>query len=123
MTSILSSNNDSDFKTKEELAKENVELQMRLEEAEDTLSAIQNGEIDAIVGRDSDNSKIYTLEGADYLYRGLIQEMNEGLATLTPDGTIFYSNVQLASMLQTPLEQLSGSKLSDFVLPDDFRNI
>ena len=36
-------------KTIEELRNENFELKSRLNEAEDTLSAIQNGEIDAIV--------------------------------------------------------------------------
>jgi PAS domain S-box-containing protein len=107
-------------KTKEELIKENDELQSRLDEAEETLSAIQNGEIDAIVTPQGvDGPQVYTLESADYLYRNLVQEMNEGVATLTYDGTIFYSNAQLAAMLQIPLEKFTGQKLNSFILPKD----
>ncbi len=47
--------------------------------------------------------------------------MNEGVATLTNDGTILYSNSQLASMLQFPLEKLIGQKLIDFIIPEDFK--
>ena len=107
-------------KTKEELIKENFELQSRLDEAEETLNAIQNGEIDAIVTPQGvDGPQVYTLESADYLYRNLVQEMNEGVATLTYDGTIFYSNAQLAAMLQIPLEKFTGQKLNSFILPKD----
>ncbi|MFY9637602.1 MAG: PAS domain S-box protein, partial [Methanobacterium sp.] len=107
-------------KTKDELIKEILELQLKLNEAEETLYAIQNGEVDAIVTpHGSDGPKVYTLESADTLYRNLVQEMSEGLATLTQDGTIFYSNAQLASMLQVPLDKIIGQKLIDFILPED----
>ena len=36
-------------KTRDKILKENIELRSRLDEAEETLYAIQNGEIDAIV--------------------------------------------------------------------------
>ena len=82
-------------KSKEELLNEIIGLQSRLEEAEETLFAIQNGEIDAIkTPQGSDGPKVYTLESADSLYRNLVQEMNEGVATLTIDGTIIYGNSQ-----------------------------
>ncbi len=97
-----------------------VELQSRLDEAEETLFAIQNGEIDAIITpQGSDGPKVYTLESADSLYRNLVQEMNEGVATLTTDGTIIYGNSQLASMLQLPMEKLIGQRLNDFILYGD----
>jgi len=110
---------DLTSKTKDELVKENVELKLRLDEAEDTLNAIKNGEIDAIVVNNDDGSKVYTLESVDYFYRVLVQEMSEGLATLTYDGTIFYSNAKLASTLQIPLEEIIGQKLIDFIHPED----
>ena len=107
-------------KTNEELVNENLELQSRLEEAEETLFAIQNGEIDAIITLQGlDGPKVYTLESADTLYRNLVQEMNEGVATLTIDGTIIYGNFQLASMLQLPLEKLIGQRLNDFIVSND----
>ena len=97
-----------------------LELQARLDEAEETLFAIQNGEIDAIITPNGmDGPKVYTLEGADSVYRNLVQEMNEGVATLTFDGTIIYGNSQLASMLQLPMEKLIGQKLSDFIIAKD----
>ncbi len=100
-----------------------VELQSRLDEAEATLFAIQNGEIDAIITPNGSNGpKVYTLEGADSLYRNLVQEMNEGVATLTIDGTIIYGNSQLASMLQVPMEKLIGQRLSDFIIVDDIES-
>ncbi len=113
--------NIADSKTKEErLLNENIELKARLEEAEETLNAIINGEIDAIVTpQGSDIPKVYTLESADSLYRNLVQEMNEGVATLTKDNTIVYGNIQLASMLKVPLENIIGKRLSDFVQPND----
>ena len=45
--------------------------------------------------------------------------MSEGIATLTKDGTIFYSNAQLASMIQVPLEKITGQRLNDFILSED----
>jgi PAS domain S-box-containing protein len=113
--------NDKDnSKTYDELVKENVEIQSRLDEAEETLNAIQNAEIDAIINTNgSGEPRVYTLEIADYLYRILVQEMSEGVATLTYDGTIFYSNAQFAAIIQVPLDKISGQKIIDFILPDD----
>lgn len=95
------------------------ELQSKLDEAEETLQAIYNGEIDAIVTETSGESKIYTLEGADYIYRLLIQDMGEGVATLTPDGIIFYGNSKLANLININLDNLIGQKFSNFINPDD----
>ena len=104
-------------KSKDELI---VELQSKLAEAEETLYAIQNGEIDAIVTpQGSNESKVYTLESADTLYRNIVQEMGEGVATLTMDNTILYGNVQLANIMKLPLEKLIGQSLINFILSDD----
>ena len=112
--------NTEQSKTNKELQNENLELKSRLNEAEETLQAIQNGEIDAIVTPNgSDGPQVYTLESADYLYRILVEEMSEGVATLTNDGTIFYSNAKLASMLQIPLEKMAGKKLINFIFEHD----
>ncbi len=107
-------------KTNDELVNENIELKSRLDEAEQTLNAIQNGEIDAIITpQGSDGPKVYTLESADTVYRNLIEEMGEGVVTLTNTGTIFYANAQLASMLQVPLDKIIGLKFNDFILSED----
>ncbi len=47
-------------------------------------------------GQDAGGEKIFTLEGADYPYRLLIQEMSEGAVTVERDGTILYCNQRFA---------------------------
>jgi hypothetical protein len=47
--------------TMDELQEENAELRRRLEEAEETLRAIQDGAVDAFVVQDKEGSRIYTL--------------------------------------------------------------
>ncbi len=86
-----------------------------MDEAEETLFAIQNGEIDAIITpQGSDGPKVYTLESADSLYRNLVQEMNEGVATLTIDGTIVYGNSQLAIYATITYGKTNRTKINRF---------
>ncbi len=47
----------------EQLLSENQNLQRRLSEAEDTLAAIQNGEVDAIVVSHTNGEHIFSLKG------------------------------------------------------------
>ncbi len=47
------------------------ELKRRLEEAEDALRAIRNGEIDALVVPGARGDEIFELKGAEHLYRVL----------------------------------------------------
>ena len=61
------------------------ELQSRLDEAEETLRAIREGEVDALVVDSPDGEMVYTLSGADYPYRLMIDEMNEGAVSVSPD--------------------------------------
>src|SRR5581483_4069679 len=103
--------------TIEELLDRNRELQARLDEAEDTVRAIRNGEVDAIVAAGPDGDAVYTLKGADEGYRRLVEQMAEGAVTLTAEGLILFANGQLALMLGLPLERVIGSKIYDFVAP------
>ena len=48
------------------------ELRARLEEAESTLSAIRNGEVDALVVSGQHGEKVYTLQTAETPYRALV---------------------------------------------------
>jgi len=102
-------------KTHEELRREIEDLRARLQEAEETLRAIRSGEVDALVVSGPQGEQVYTLKGADHTYRVLIEEMKEGAATLTVDGTILYANSRLAEMLRTPLEKVIGSSVHRFV--------
>lgn len=90
-------------------------LRTRLQEAEETLAAIASGEVDAVVVPGPDGEQIYTLQGADFRYRMLIEEMNEGAVILDDLGTITYCNKRFAEMLKTPLEKVIGSSFFLFV--------
>ena len=95
--------------THQQLLTENEELRARLQEAEDTLQAIRRGEVDALVVSGEGGEQIYTLKGADYAYRLLVEDMNEGALTLAPTGEILYANRRFAEMLKTPLERIIGT--------------
>jgi PAS domain S-box-containing protein len=102
-----------------ELEAENRELRLRLQEAEETLRAIQSGEVDALVVSTTEGEQVFTLQGADRSYRDLIEQMNEGALTLTGDGMILYANQRFASMLGKPLEKVIGSSVQKWVFPGD----
>lgn len=108
-------------KSREELVTAFMDVQTKLEEANDTLTAIQGGEIDAIVVNGPNGSKVYTLEGADQFYRLLVPEMNEGVATLTSKGNIYYANTQLAKLLKVPHEEITQHKLEEFITPQKLK--
>jgi hypothetical protein len=103
---------------KPELLRELKDVRQRLEEAEDTIRAIREGNVDAIVASGPGGDQIFVLKGADESYRRFIESMREGAVTLVPDGTIAYSNRHFSEMLKTPLERVMGAPLARFVVPE-----
>lgn len=103
----------------EPLHAENKELRRRLEEAEETIHAIQIGAVDAFVVEESSGHQVYTLKAADRPYRLLIEQMQQGAATLQADGTIVYCNRRLADMLNMPHEKLTGTAFRDRIAAED----
>ena len=95
------------------------ELRTRLLEAEETLDAIRNGDVDAVVVGGPDGQQVYTLENADRPYRVLIEQMQEGAVTLGTDGTILYSNQRFASIAGEGREALIGCRINDFFVGPD----
>ena len=95
------------------------DLRMRLEEAEETLRAIREGEVDALVVSGPQGDQIYTLKGAEQPYRVFIETMNDGAVTLGPDGTILYCNGRFAELLLRPIENVIGSEIYRFIAPTD----
>lgn len=90
------------------------ELQIRLVEAEDTLSAIRNGSVDALVVRTPRGEQLFTLKGADQTYRVLVEGMNEGALTLRR-GIVSYCNNRFAEMSGIPMEKVFGASIFDFL--------
>jgi signal transduction histidine kinase len=94
-------------------------LRAHLVEAEDTLRAIRQGEVDALVVEGPDGSRVYTLQGADEPYRMLVEEMHEGAVVLTSRGDILYANARFATLAGEPLESVVGSCFERFLRPAD----
>jgi len=90
-------------------------LRRQLAEAEDALSAIRTGEIDAIVVQGSTGPVVYTLKTADTPYRLLVEQMREGALTVSAEGTIIYANAAFARMVEHPAEQLRGADLMEMI--------
>jgi PAS domain S-box-containing protein len=99
----------------EKIEAENKVLRMKLEEAEASIQAIRNGEVDAVVVTGPEGEKIYTLSGAEHIYRILVEAINEGAVVLSPDGIIVYCNRSFASILGRPIYQVIGHSFYEFV--------
>lgn len=110
-------NMKKDTKTKQDYLAQIQDLRTRLEEAEETLRAIRNGEVDTLVIPRPQGDEIFELKGAEHLYRVFLDTMNEGAATLTPEGTVLYCNHRLAGMLKTSPDRVVGSPIYQFIPP------
>ncbi len=110
-------------KTLEEVIAENEELRARLDEAEDVIRAIQSGEVDAVVVSGPEGEKIYTLSGAERTYRILVEAMNEGALVLSPEGVLIYCNGTFASMLGSPVYDVLGHSIYEYVAEADVEHL
>ena len=90
-----------------------------MEEAEETLRAIQYGAVDAFVVEEPEGHRVYTLEGSDLPYSTLVEKMQQGAAMLDARGCIIYCNLSLAQLLCMPRESVIGCLLQDFLAPED----
>jgi PAS domain S-box-containing protein len=89
-------------------------LRTRLREAEETLDAIRNGEVDAVVVGGPDGQKVYTLENADRPYRVLVEQMQEGAVTFSDDCIVLYCNQRFASIVEERRETIIGQNIEGF---------
>jgi PAS domain S-box-containing protein len=90
-----------------------------MREAEEALAAIREGDVDAIVVSGTRGMKVFSLAGADSVYRLIVESMQEAALTATPDGRILFCNHQFSAMLKLPLDTLLGLKLADVVAVED----
>lgn len=92
----------------------------RLAEAEETLRAIRNGEVDALVVQDaSPAAQVFTLSSADRPYRMFVENMRDGAATVSESGIILYANRRLADLLTYRLPHVMGSPIRSFIASED----
>lgn len=90
-------------------------LRQKLDEANATIDAIRSGQVDAIVVKDKEGPRIYTLKSADQTYRVFIEKMIEGAVTLNENGVILYSNSRFAAMMKLPLSKIIGSWFKKYI--------
>src|SRR5947208_1236407 len=93
--------------------------QQLMEEAEQTLRAIQHGTVDAFVIEEAEGHRVYTLEGSDLPYSLLVERMQQGAAMLDARGNVLYCNLSLAQLLGVPRERVIGSMLQEFLALED----
>ena len=93
------------------------EADIKLAEAVETLRAIRNGEVDALVVADgSPGEQVFTLSSADRPYRMFVEHMRDGAATVSEDGLVLYANRRLAEILSKPLSDIIAAPLSSLVV-------
>lgn len=105
--------------TQDHLQAENEALRSKVAELEQTLQVLREGAVDAIAIPHPQGSQIFTLQGADQVYRVLIEEMSDGALTLSMDGMVLYCNQRFAEMLGIPLSRIIGSKIAGWLPPDE----
>ena len=102
----------------EALQLQNRELANRLEEAEQLIEAIKEGEVDAFALKRNNQSQIFTLESGDHGYRILVENITEGAITLSEDGLIVYTNGYFYELLGVSYESVIGKQIFNFIHPE-----
>ena len=104
-------------KTKEQLLDCIRDLEIRLQESEDTLEAIRTGAVDALVVSDGEGEKIFTLQGIDHSYRVMVENINEGAITLDRSGIVVFSNKTFADLAGREMPAIVGLPFRTFLQP------
>ena len=103
----------------EDREQENRELRAQLAEAQETLRAIREGEVDSLIVSTPEGPRVFTLQGADHTYQTIIEQMQEGAVTLVETGHINYCNQRFAEMVKRPLEKIIGSQFCEHLIEPD----
>jgi PAS domain S-box-containing protein len=91
------------------LKREMTDLRNRLEEAEEIIRAIREGEIDALVVRHPKrDEEVFTIEGGTESYRTFMEAMDIGAAALSPNGQVLYVNSALSRLMRVEREKLQA---------------
>jgi two-component sensor histidine kinase/PAS domain-containing protein len=83
------------------------------EDADETVQAIHQGDIDAVVVmRALEGPQVILLHGAEEPYRVLVERMSDGALTAGPDGVILYVNDRLCELTGYPSTGLVGREFA-----------
>lgn len=90
------------------------DLKARLLEAEDTLTAIRQGEVDALIVQTAgSDDEVFMIEGDGQSYRAFMEVMDTGASAIDGAGRVLYANLTLLKLLQRPLDEIQGQSLRD----------
>jgi PAS domain S-box-containing protein len=103
----------------ERLRAENRELRARLDEAEDALRAIREGEVDAVIVSGSQGDRVFSLMETENLHRLMVETMNEAGLAIASDGLLLYANGRASALLQRARSNLLGHPIEELVIPAD----
>jgi diguanylate cyclase (GGDEF)-like protein/PAS domain S-box-containing protein len=102
----------------EQLRREFDEVRIRLADSEETLRAIRNGEVDALlVARPAGEQQVFTLASADRPYRNFVESMSDGAATVSAEGIVLYANQALAELVESSCPRIVGQPVLELVTP------
>lgn len=104
---------------KEQLKKSNEMLAGRLREAEETLEAIRNGEVDAIILKDPQGKQVYSLINPDHPYQIFFENMDEAAIILSKEQMILYGNNNFFELVGASPEHLIGTSILDIIDKSD----
>jgi PAS domain S-box-containing protein len=94
------------------------DLRRKLAEAEETLRAIRENEVDALVMRGPLAEEVFVIGGDTESYRTFMEVMEPGAAALDGAGRVLYANGTLTRLLGRPLAELQGKVLTDVLAGD-----
>ncbi|HLW89415.1 MAG TPA: PAS domain S-box protein [Terriglobales bacterium] len=86
-----------------------------METAEETLRAIQSGEVDAVIVSGRRGEQVVSLKGGEPAYRMLVEAMSEGAATLSRDGAVLYCNRRFAELVGGTQREMVGIAVQSMV--------
>ena len=91
---------NEDPRTKRELLEEVEQLRGLLSEAEQTLDAIRNGDVDALVVTGPHGDQVFSLTSVERAYRVIVETMNEAALTVALDGRILFCNQRFCDLVK-----------------------
>ena len=90
-------------------------LLARMKAAEETLRAIQSGEVDALMVSGRRGEQVVSLKGGEPAYRLLVEAMSEGAATLSRNGAVLYCNRRFAELIRWPHGKIAGTAVQSLL--------
>ncbi len=110
-------------KTYQQLLIENNDLQSQLDELHETLRAVRQGEVDALVISTETGNQVFTLQSADQAYRLFVEHMQQGAVTVSSTGIILYCNNCFSEILGYPADTVISHPMSEYVVADEIPSL